>query len=301
MFLNKLRTMIRIRLFEEKVTELKLKGLIKGPVHTCIGQEAVCTGVCLALSHTDYIIGNHRSHGHLIAKGTDVKLLMTQIFKGNGRSMHVNDVSVGAICSTAIVGSGLPLACGMAFASKFKKEKNITCVFFGDGAVNEGTFYESINLASLWKLPVLFILENNGVAVITTLSSVSTNEDLIHRADPFEIIKYQADGQNIDDVYNVTKRAKIRIKIGNCPALIEAKTFRFHEHQEGITYEKMKGTNYRSNEEVSWWHENKDPIQLYSSKLIREKLITQDSIKIIYAEETELINNAVDFALNTSI
>lgn len=294
--------MIRIRLFEEKVTELKLKKLISGPVHTCIGQEAVSTGVCLALSKDDYIIGNHRSHGHLIAKGTDVKLLMSQVFKGNGRSMHVNDTSVGAICSTAIVGSGLPLACGVAFASKYKKENKITCVFFGDGAVNEGVFYESINLASLWQLPVLFILENNRVAVTTLLENVSFNENLINRIGSFSIYKQTVDGQNVDEVYYAIERVIEFIKRNNKPAIIEAKTFRFHEHQEGLAYEKMKDANYRDNEEVNYWIENKDPIQLYSAKLIREDYnsqFTQSEIKEIYLEESKRIDEAVEFAKNS--
>ena len=152
-----------IRVFEEKVASLK----IKGPLHSCIGQEAVSAGVCLALDKKDYIIGNHRSHGHLIAKGSDVKHLMSQVIKGNGNSMHVNDPSVGAILTTAIVGSGPPLACGVAFASKFKKEDRVTCVFLGDGAVSEGTFHESLNIASQLRLPVLFVIENNKVAVTT--------------------------------------------------------------------------------------------------------------------------------------
>jgi acetoin:2,6-dichlorophenolindophenol oxidoreductase subunit alpha len=285
--------MIRIRLFEEKVTELKLKGLISGPVHTCIGQEAVCAGVCLALSKEDFLIGNHRSHGHLIAKGTDVKSLMSQIFKGFGASMHVKDISIGVICSTAIVGSGLPLACGIAFASKFNKGNNITCVFFGDGAVNEGVFYESINLASIWHLPVLFILENNGVAVTTLFENT---KNLIHRADAFEINQQLIDGQYVDDVFNATTRAIEAIKRNNRPAIIEAKTFRFHEHQEGVTYEKMKDTNYRDNDIVRFWQENKDPIQLYISKIIREDFIKDYEVRKIYLEENELINEAVEFA-----
>lgn len=293
--------MIRIRLFEERVTELKLKGLINGPVHTCIGQEAVSAGVCLALSETDYIISNHRSHGHLIAKGTDVKLLMAQIFKGNGRSMHVNDVSVGAICSTAIVGSGLPLACGVAFASKFNKDDKITCVFFGDGAVNEGSFYESINLASLWKLPILFIIENNKVAVTTTLENVSSDSFLAYRANSFGINREVVDGQDVERVFNITKQAIDLVRNHSQSALIEARTMRFHEHQEGKGYERMKETGYRDNDEVQYWIENRDPIQLYVTKLVMNNIASPLEIREIYSEENKRISEAVDFALNTTI
>jgi len=210
---------------------------------------------------------------------------MVQVFEGSGRSMHVKDTSVGAICSTAIVGSGLPLACGVAFASKFKKEDRITCVFFGDGAINEGVFYESINLASIWHLPVLFILENNRVAVTTLLESTN----LIHRADAFEINQQVIDGQYVDDVYNATERAIEAIKRNGRPALIEIKTYRFHEHQEGLAYEKMKDTNYRDNELVQSWQDNKDPIQLYISKLVIDNIVSPSEIRAIYLEENELI------------
>jgi len=295
--LNKLKTMLRIRLFEERVSELKLKGSISGPVHTCIGQEAVATGVCMALSKEDYIIGNHRSHGHLIAKGADIKTLMSNILKGNGSSMHVKDVSVGAICSTAIVGSGLPLACGIAFASKFKKDGKITCVFFGDGAVNEGSFYEAINIASLWNLPVLFIIENNGVAVTTTLESISKDSFLINRVKPFNIFSEVVDGQDIERVYNITTSAIETMKKRSQPAIIEARTMRFKEHQEGVAFDKMKEVNYRDNGEVKYWIDNKDPIQMYMKKLMNMG-ISPERISEIYFEERQFVNNEINSALN---
>lgn len=289
--------MLRIRLFEERVSELKSKGSIPGPVHTCIGQEAVAAGVCLALSKEDFIIGNHRSHGHLIAKGSDIKSLMADILKGNGKSMHVKDSSVGAICSTAIVGSGLPLACGVAFASKFKKDGKITCVFLGDGAVNEGSFYESINLASLWSLPVLFIIENNKVAVTTTLESISKDSFLINRAKPFNILSVIASGQDVEQVYNITSSAITLMKKRSQPAIIEARTMRFKEHQEGTAYDKMKDTNYRDNNEVNYWIDNKDPIQMYMKKLMNQGF-SPDRIREIYFEERQFVNNQIDTALN---
>jgi pyruvate dehydrogenase E1 component alpha subunit len=198
-----LRTMIRIRLFEEKISEYKLKGIIKGPVHSCIGQEAVSAGVCSALDKNDYVIGNHRSHGHIIAKGTDLKKLVHQIFHDAG-SMHVYDPSIGFILSTAIVGSGLSLACGVAFASKLKKDKRIVCVFFGDGAVSEGTFHECMNIASMWRLPVLFVLENNHVAV-TTVNKSHINMGKLTSA--YGVDYCPVDGQDVVEVNTIASDA----------------------------------------------------------------------------------------------
>lgn len=288
--------MIRIRLFEECVSKLKSEKHISGPVHTCIGQEAVCAGVCMALSKDDFIIGNHRSHGHLIAKGVDLKSLMAQVFKGDGSSMHVSDPSVGALCSTAIVGSGLALACGVAFATKYKEEKNIACVFIGDGAVNEGSFYESVNLASLWRLPVLFVIENNGVAVTT----LSENEELIYRAYPFNIYRQKIYGQDVEEVYTATQRAIEHINTTGRSAMIEAITYRFKEHQEGPAYDRMKEMGYRDNEETEYWIENRDPIELYWDKLIREKVLTRyDTIDIVGQEEI-LVAESVECAKNST-
>lgn len=255
---NMLRTMIRIRCFEEKVSELKMSGRIKGPVHTCIGQEAVSVGVCSALDRNDYVIGNHRSHGHIIARGIDLKRLVHQIFHDAG-SMHVYDPSIGFILSTAIVGSGLSLACGMAFASKFKKEKRIVCVFFGDGAVSEGTFHECMNIASAWKLPVLFVLENNHVAV-TTVNKPHINMEGLTFA--YGVGYGMVDGQDVDEVSMAASDAVECVRDNN-PFLLEARTHRFHEHQEGAAYERMKGTGYRNEIVEQYYRENLDPINLH--------------------------------------
>ena len=270
--MNKLRTMIRIRLFEEKISEYKLKGIIKGPVHSCIGQEAVPVGVCSALDKDDYVIGNHRSHGHIIARGTDLKKLIYQILNDTG-SMHVNDPSIGFVMSTAIVGSGLSIACGLAFASKFKKENRIACVFYGDGAVNEGAFHECMNIASMWKLPVLFVLENNHVAVTTVTSRI----DMKKLASAYGVGYSLVDGQDVDKVSAVADKAVKQVR-ENSPFLIEAMTHRFHEHQEGATYERMKGT-YRNEIEEQYYRESQDPIK-HSAET--EK---------IYQEEKTFINS----------
>lgn len=298
-----LRKMIQIRCFEEKVTEYKLNGKILGSVHCCIGQEAIDVGVCSALSVHDYIIGNHRSHGYMIAKGAKINSLMAEIYGkstgtngGKGGSMHVSDKSVGSLGATGIVGSGLPIACGAAFASQYKNDGKITCVFFGDGASNEGTFHECLNLASVWKLPMIFLLENNGVAVTTILKQVSVSPDLYHRAQSYGISSKQIDGQNVEEVYYSVRSAIAAIKEGKGAVLIEAKTYRFHEHQEGLAYARMSEVGYRDKTEVDFWIENRDPIKLYASKLLAENIITAFEIEHIYAEENHDIEKAIAYA-----
>jgi len=302
-----LRKMIRIRCFEEKTSEYKLNGKIMGPLHCCIGQEAVAVGVCSALSAQDYIVGNHRSHGHMIAKGARINLLMAEIFGkstgtngGKGGSMHISDVAVGSLGSSGIVGSGLPIACGAAFASKYKNEGKIACVFFGDGAANEGTFHECMNLASIWKLPVIFLIENNGVAVTTVLNQVSPSLDLYQRGQSYGIISKQVDGQNVEEVYNAVKQAIDSINEGKGAVLIEVKTCRFREHQEGPAYARMASTGYRDNNEVNNWISCRDPIKLFSNKLVAENIITTDEIGLIYEEENKNMENAIAFAENSS-
>jgi acetoin:2,6-dichlorophenolindophenol oxidoreductase subunit alpha len=298
-----LRSMIKIRCFEEKITEYKLNGKILGPAHCCTGQEAANVGACSALSVHDYIIGTHRSHGYMIAKGADINVLMAEIFGksmgtngGKGGSMHVSDKSIGSLGATGIVGSGLPVACGAAFASKYKNDGKITCVFFGDGASNEGTFHECMNLASIWKLPIIFFLENNGLAVTTLLEDTSDSLDLYCRAQSYGINSQQVDGQNVEEVYHAVKSAMSNINEGKGAVLIEAKTCRFNEHAEGQAYARMSHVGYRDQQEVDNCIANKDPIKLYSNKLIAENIISTSKIECIYAEEKHNIEEAIAYA-----
>jgi len=277
-----LRQMIRIRCFENKVSELKGKG----PIHTCIGQEGVSAGVCSALGSEDYIIGNHRSHGHQIAKGADINKLMSEIFKGN--SMHVADKSVGGILTTAIVGSGLPVACGVAFSCKYLKNDKIVCVFFGDGAFSEGSFHESLNLASQWRLPVLFVLENNQVAVTTVPKQAN-----YHRfAEAYGISNTQVNGQTVKEVYGTAKDAVNMIHKTGLPFFLEVVTCRFKEHQEGLYYQKMRETGYRNINDLRYQEVFLDPIELY----VRESKIPYKEWGAIFDEEIINVENAVKFA-----
>jgi len=298
-----LRTMIEIRSFEEKVASYKFNNKIEGPVHTRIGEEAIDAGVCSALSSQDYFLGTWRSHGHLIARGANLNSLMAEIFGkktgfngGKGGSMHVCDSSIGSLGASAIVGSGFGIACGSDFASRYKSDGKITCIFFGDGASNEGTFSECMNLASIWKLPVLFFLENNGFAITTPLSHTSISQDLFHRAEPFGISCKQIDGQNVEEIYNSVKLAINYIQKGNGPVLIEAKTFRFNEHQEGAYHAKFADAGYRDKGLVDYWKENKDPIKNYSKSLLADKIITIDELDLIINEVKLNVENAIMFA-----
>lgn len=295
--------MILIRHFEEKLVIYKDEGKILGPFHCSVGQEAVSVGVCDALAKQDYIAGSHRSHGCMIAKGTNINRLVAEIFGkvtgtngGKGGSMHINDFEVGGLGASAIVGSSIPVACGAAFASKYKKDGRIACVFFGDGAVNEGVFSESLNLASIWKLPVIFVLENNGFAISTALHQVSNTQELYLRGVSFGILSKQVDGQKVEEVYSTVKEAINSINAGNGPFFIEAKTYRFNPHQQGGVYRKLEDSGYRDKKEVEHWRGNKDPIKLFTEKLLKEGEIKDAEIEKIYIEEGQKVENAISFA-----
>lgn len=298
-----LKKMIRIRCFEEKSTEYKLNGKIAGMVHCSTGQEAVDVGVCSALDKQDYILGNHRPHGYMIAKGADINLLMAEMFGkrngtngGKGGSMHLSDKSIGSLGSTGIVGSGLPVACGAAFASKYKNDGRVTCVFFGDGAANEGTFHECMNLASIWKLPIVFLLVNNCVAVTTVLKEVSACLDLYNRAEPFGIKSFQVDGQDVELVLNTVRKAVDEMRQYGGAVLIEARTHRFNEHAEGQAYARMAESGYRDEQDLRLVKATRDPIQLYAKRLMDENVLMDSEVKQIFAEERRRIAAAVQFA-----
>lgn len=302
-----LRKMISIRLFEETVSQAKLKGEIIGQVHCCIGQEAVVVGVCSALNKEDYIISNHRSHGHVLAKGADMKAVMSEIYGkstgtngGKGGSMHIFDKNVGAICTTAIVGSGIPIGCGAAFASKLEKNKKITCVFFGDGASNEGTFSESLNIASKWRLPIIFLLENNGVAITTLFENASLNVNIRDRAQSYGIKTLQVDGQNVLEVYNSVKTAIQFIENNGGPFFIEVNTIRFNEHAEGVAYAKMSKVGYRDEIKIENDKLKNDPIFNYYTFLKSLNFIDTYEYEDIIRCEKIKVNEALIFALNSS-
>jgi TPP-dependent pyruvate/acetoin dehydrogenase alpha subunit len=304
--INLLRTMILIREFENFVGAAKFRNEIMGQVHCCTGQEAVVVGTCAALEKSDYVISNHRSHGHVLAKGANLNAVMAEMYGkvtgtngGKGGSMHIFDKEVGSICTTAIVGSGLPIGCGSAFASKFKKDGKVTVVFFGDGATNEGTFGECMNLASSLKLPIIFLLENNGIAITTHFHKVTIQTEIYERAKAFGIKSIQINGQDVEEVYNTVKVAIESIKNGDGPMFIEVKTTRFSEHFEGAHFAKIAKLGYRDNAQIEELKISSDPILNFFNKLLHLRLLTSDDFQQIVKEEKEKVQKAFQFTIDS--
>jgi pyruvate dehydrogenase E1 component alpha subunit len=293
------RRMLRIRNFEEEGTRLYKMGKIPGAYHASIGQEAAIVGACLALRADDAMTGTHRSHGHPIGKGADLKALMAELFgketgvcKGRGGSMHLADKSVGIISESAIVGGGIPLATGCALAAKVRKTDQVTLCFFGDGAVNQGTFHESLNMGALWKLPVIYFCENNGYAIVTSLTLSHGQPDIARRADAYGIPGVTVDGQDVEAVYEATRVAVERARRGDGPTLIEAKTYRFDEHQVGLI---CPGKPYRSPEEVEDYRLRRDPVSLFRKALL-EAGVVESELKAIESEASDAVAAAIRFA-----
>lgn len=292
------RRMVRIRRFEEEGTRLLKEGKIPGGFHASIGQEATIVGACMALSDSDAMTGTHRSHGHPIGKGAELKGLIaelmgkvTGICKGRGGSMHLADRSVGIISESAIVGGGIPLATGCALAAKVRKTGQVALCFFGDGAVNQGTFHESLNMASLWKLPVIYLCENNGYAITTSVTQSHGQPSIAKRAEAYGMPGVLVDGQNIQAVYEATSRAVVRARGGEGPTLVEAKTYRFDEHCVGL----FTPHPYRTAEEVEYHKKHRDPIALYRAILIQDGWSTTE-LQAIEEEVGRTIAEGIRYA-----
>lgn len=293
------RRMLCIRKFEEEGTRQFMSGKIPGAFHASIGQEAAIVGACLALRDADTIVGTHRSHGHPIGKGADLKALMaelmaksTGISKGRGGSMHLADKSVGIIGQSAIVGGGIPLATGAALSAKVLGEDRISMAFFGDGAVNQGTFHESLNMAALWKLPIVFVCENNGYAISTSLASSHAEPQIAKRAMAYAMPGVAVDGQDVHAVYEAVSAAVARARGGEGPTLIEAKTYRFDEHNVNLNTGAKKP--YRSAEEVEEHRTNRDPIRLFRQVLLLEGF-GESELRAIEEEVDQAVADAVRF------
>lgn len=293
------RRMLRIRKFEEEGTRLFKAGKIPaGAFHASIGQEAAIVGACMALRNGDAMTGTHRSHGHPIGKGADLKALMaelmgkaTGICKGRGGSMHLADNSVGIISESAIVGGGIPLATGCALSAKVRRVDQVSLCFFGDGAVNQGTFHESLNMASLWKLPVIYLCENNGYAITTSVIRSHGQPEIAKRAAAYGMAGIAVDGQDVRAVYEATSAAVMRARRGEGPTLIEAKTYRFDEHNVGLF---VPGTPYRSPQEVEEHKMHRDPIVLYRKVLLAEGF-GESTLVAIESEVSDSVMAAIQF------
>lgn len=265
------RRMLSIRGFEQALPKRIAAGEIPGAVHSSIGQEAALVGACMALRDDDYITGTHRSHGHPIAKGARLAPLMAELMgratgvcKGRGGSMHLADCSVGIIGESAIVGGGIPLATGAGLSAHVRGTDQVSLAFFGDGAANQGVLYECLNLAAIWKLPVIFFCENNRYAATTPALTTHAQPDVARRASGYDIPGVIVDGQELDAVYEATRMAVERARRGEGPSLVEAKTYRFDEHAIGI----FMPSHYRASDEVERYRRERDPLALYRARLL---------------------------------
>jgi TPP-dependent pyruvate/acetoin dehydrogenase alpha subunit len=292
------RRMLRIRRFDERASKMVKRGLIPGTVHTSIGQEAQVVGACMAIRPDDYMTGNHRSHGHPIGKGSPLGPLMAELMgrsggvcKGKGGSLHLADFAVGSLGESGIVGSSIPIATGAGLSSKVLGLGRVALAFFGDGAANQGGLYESLNLAGVWKLPVIYLCENNQYALSTPAHTVTSGR-IADRAAGFGIPGVRIeDGQRVLDVHDAVLAAAERARRGDGPSLIEVVTYRFAEHSEGLRI----ATDYRDEGERQTWVA-RDPITLFRAHLVETGEATDEELDAMEAEVLSEIDEAVRFA-----
>jgi len=297
-FMEKLyETMATIRIFETKVEEKFLAGEIPGFVHLYIGEEAIAAGVMANLTREDYIQSTHRGHGHTIAKGADLKRMMAEIFgkregccKGKGGSMHIADFSVGMLGANGVVGGGFTLATGAAWAAKMQGKDSVAVVFFGDGASNRGTFHEAANMASVWKIPVLFVCENNQYASTTPYRTTTSVDDIADRAAGYGMPGVVVDGNDVFAVYEAAKPLVERARKGEGPALLECKTYRVKGHFVGDP------EKYRTKEEVQAVCKSNDPLDRFECAVTGHKLLSKDDLETIKAKAQKAVEEAVEFA-----
>lgn len=295
-------TMLLIRRFEERVGDLVLKGEIKTPCHLCIGEEAIATGACLALEKEDYIFGNHRSHGHYIAKGGDIKKLMAEIFcketgcsRGKGGSMHLIAPEIGLLGTPPIVGASIPIAVGSALSSTIKGSNQVSVSFFGDGATSEGVFYESLNFASLKKLPVVFICENNFYSTHMPVFKILADTNIAKKAEGFNMPGVQINGNNVIEVFQTVQKAVERAREGNGPTLIECLTYRWRGHVGPDDNIQGTHTDIRPKEELDSWKEKCSIKRL--EKYLLEQGALSETVKGQIIEKIEKeTQEAVEFA-----
>jgi pyruvate dehydrogenase E1 component alpha subunit len=291
--------MVRIRRFEEKLIDLKARGAIPGVLHLYIGEEATASGVCAALRTDDFITSTHRGHGHCIAKGGDLSKMIAELFGrstgyccGKGGSMHIADASIGILGANGIVGAGIPIAGGAGLSIKLRDSGQVVACFFGDGGANQGTFHESLNLAALWKLPVIFVCENNQYAISVAQSRSTSVEDVFVRKEAYGMHGRMIDGNDVMAVYEATLEATERARNGEGPSLLECKTYRWRGHYEG---EADRGRTYRSAEEIEDW-KSKCPIERFRKRLLQEELLAQSDLDKIENDIGEEIEKAIRFA-----
>lgn len=291
--------MILVRAFEEKVDELISTGQITGTTHLGIGQEASMVGAGYAIKPTDYLATTHRGHGHTLVKGADVNRMMAELFgkedgfcKGRAGSLHMVDMSTRNLGSNGIVGGGIGISVGAALALHMRDEKDVVLCTFGDGATNEGGFHEGLNMASVWKLPVVFFCENNQYGMSTSIEEAFNIKDLSVRADAYGIPGYRVDGNDIIKVYETVKKAVDHARKGKGPSLIVAETYRWKGHS------KSDSKKYRTREEEKEWMD-RCPIETFAKKLIAQEYANQDQLDDIEDKVYQRIEDATEFAKNS--
>ena len=288
-----LLTMWTIRRFEEAVDDLFARGLMHGTMHLSIGQEASATGACLALRTDDAITSTHRGHGHCIAKGADLTRMMAELLaketgycRGRGGSMHIADTATGNLGANGIVAGGIPIAAGAALAFKMRSEDRVVACFFGDGAANEGAFHEAVNLAAIWKLPVVFICENNKYGMSFSIEKSFAIENISERAAAYGIPGVTVDGNDLDEVYEAVSTAVARARAGDGPTLVENLTYRWKGHS------KSDKNLYRTKEEIAEWRDQ-DPILRFEARVKESGLLTDEEVQEIRTRAMEDMREAV--------
>ncbi len=290
------RKMVAVRVFEETAADLFLKGQLPGFLHSYIGEEAVASGVCAHLTPQDMITSTHRGHGHAVAKGARLDMMMAELFAkktgychGKGGSMHIADLDLGILGANGIVGGGIPIATGAGLALKLKGGDRVTVAFFGDGGSNTGAFHEGVNMAAVWNLPVVFVCENNQYAESTPREVHQRIKDVAQRAMAYDIPGVLADGMDVFDVYQKAGEAIDRARTGGGPTLVEAKTYRFMGHYVGDPQ------TYRSKDEVEQW-KKRDPIAMFRTRVLEERKVTAAELDAIDAAIAKEMEQGVEFA-----
>jgi pyruvate dehydrogenase E1 component alpha subunit len=297
--LNIFKDMLRIRRIQEHIESLYLQDEMKTPVHLYNGQEAIAVGICSVLGKEDYISSNHRSHGHYLAKGGNLKALIAELHckkggcsKGFGGSMHLVDTSVGHMGSSSIVGGGIPIGTGLALSIQMKRRQQVSVVFFGDGAADEGVVYESFNFAMLKRLPVIYVLENNQWSVCSHVSARQPDENIFHQASRDLLFTQKVDGNNVIEVYEAGLKAVERARQGFGPSFIECETYRVMGHAGCKTQDSKV---YRDQKEVEIW-EKKCPVKQFQSLLFKENILTPEGLSEMETQIAQEIDGAFSFA-----
>jgi pyruvate dehydrogenase E1 component alpha subunit len=301
--LDLMRRMLRVRRFEERAQALAAAGELPGVVHLYIGQEASGAGVCAALRDDDYITSTHRGHGHIVAKGGELARCMAELFgretgycRGKGGSMHIADMALGIIGANGIVGAGIPIAVGAALSAQLRKTDQVSVSFFGDGASNEGTFHEAMNLAAVWRLPVVFVCENNGYGELSRTEDVTALPEISRRADAYGIPAVRVDGNDAFAVHEAVSTAGARARAGEGPGFVETLTYRWRDHCEGL---ELAFPGNRPEAEIEEWRTNRDPIPRHRAALL-ERGIDAAEIDTMDAAITAEVEAAVEFARSSA-